>query len=108
MAAQEVKSGQTTPAAKSASLSGSRAEGQTRLSGEERDRMIAVAAYYKAQQRGFAAGGELDDWLAAEEEVKVLLEGVPAERAPAVAQTSGATSQASSREPQQRKSQLRI
>ena len=31
---------------------------------------IAVAAYYKAQARGFAPGYELDDWLAAEKEVK--------------------------------------
>jgi hypothetical protein len=27
---------------------------------------IAVAAYYRAEQRGFAPGGELDDWLQAE------------------------------------------
>ncbi|HJQ62519.1 MAG TPA: DUF2934 domain-containing protein [Burkholderiales bacterium] len=31
--------------------------------------MIAEAAYYRAQQRGFSAGGEVDDWLAAEREV---------------------------------------
>ncbi len=31
--------------------------------------MTAQAAYYRAQQRGFAPGHELDDWLAAEEEV---------------------------------------
>ena len=36
---------------------------------EERRRMIAEAAYYRAQQRGFSAGGEVDDWLAAEREV---------------------------------------
>lgn len=30
---------------------------------------IAAAAYYRAQQRGFAPGHELDDWLAASEEV---------------------------------------
>lgn len=29
---------------------------------------IATSAYYKAQARGFAAGGECDDWLAAEAE----------------------------------------
>lgn len=29
---------------------------------------IAVAAYYKAQARGFAPGSELDDWLQAESE----------------------------------------
>ncbi|MDR4516535.1 MAG: DUF2934 domain-containing protein [Nitrosomonas sp.] len=31
---------------------------------------IQVAAYYKAQARGFAPGYELDDWLAAEKESK--------------------------------------
>lgn len=29
---------------------------------------IAVAAYFKAQARGFAPGSELDDWLQAESE----------------------------------------
>lgn len=27
---------------------------------------IAVAAYYRAEHRGFVPGGELDDWLQAE------------------------------------------
>jgi len=31
--------------------------------------MIAERAYYKAEKRGFAAGHEIDDWLAAEQEV---------------------------------------
>ncbi len=39
----------------------------------DRNAMIAVAAYLKAQARGFVPGGELDDWLAAEEEVDTLL-----------------------------------
>ena len=30
---------------------------------------IALAAYYLAERRGFAPGGELSDWLAAEVEV---------------------------------------
>lgn len=29
---------------------------------------IAAAAYFRAEGRGFAPGGELDDWLAAETE----------------------------------------
>ena len=29
---------------------------------------IAKAAYRRAEQRGFAPGGEIDDWLAAERE----------------------------------------
>lgn len=39
------------------------------LSASDRHRRIAVAAYFRAEHRGFAAGGELADWLAAEREV---------------------------------------
>lgn len=31
--------------------------------------LIAMNAYYKAEQRGFVPGHELDDWLTAETEV---------------------------------------
>ena len=31
----------------------------------------AVAAFYRAEARGFAPGGELEDWLAAERELDV-------------------------------------
>lgn len=34
-----------------------------------RHEMIAQAAYFRAQRRGFEAGHELEDWLAAEAEV---------------------------------------
>jgi hypothetical protein len=34
-----------------------------------REARIAEAAYWRAERRGFAAGQELDDWLAAEKEV---------------------------------------
>ena len=37
--------------------------------GESRETRIARAAYRKAEQRGFAPGGELDDWLTAEREI---------------------------------------
>jgi len=37
--------------------------------GPSRESMIAESAYYRAERRGFAPGGELDDWLAAEREV---------------------------------------
>jgi hypothetical protein len=36
---------------------------------QQRHRQIAELAYYKAQQRGFEPGHELEDWLAAEAEV---------------------------------------
>ncbi len=34
-----------------------------------REERIAISAYWRAAQRQFAPGGELDDWLAAEREV---------------------------------------
>lgn len=36
---------------------------------ESREARIAEAAYWRAERRGFAAGQELDDWLAAEREI---------------------------------------
>lgn len=38
-----------------------------------RDQMIAVAAYFRAQQRGFTPDNELADWLQAEAEVEEQL-----------------------------------
>lgn len=37
---------------------------------------IATAAYFRAERRGFAPGGEIDDWLAAEAEIAVDAEHV--------------------------------
>ncbi|MGB4813349.1 MAG: DUF2934 domain-containing protein [Methylophilaceae bacterium] len=37
---------------------------------ESLDCKIALCAYFKAQERGFAPGFEMEDWLAAEQEVK--------------------------------------
>ena len=39
------------------------------LSGAARNEMIATAAYFSAERRGFAPGDELADWLAAEAEI---------------------------------------
>ena len=33
---------------------------------EDRKESIAIAAYYKAEKRGFKSGGETQDWLEAE------------------------------------------
>ena len=38
-----------------------------------RDDMIRDAAYLRAQTRGFAPGSEVEDWLAAEQEVDELI-----------------------------------
>lgn len=45
------------------------------ISSEERRRMIAEAAYFRAVQRGFNGGDSLDDWLAAEREINRRLPG---------------------------------
>ena len=41
---------------------------------EERYKMIAAAAYSKAEHRGFASGYALNDWIAAEKEIDRMLE----------------------------------
>jgi hypothetical protein len=38
-------------------------------SDEELRRMIEEAAYYRAEKRGFAPGGEEEDWCQAESEI---------------------------------------
>lgn len=55
--------------AKTVSKSGSPAGTGKVLSPEERQRMIAEAAYYRALQRGFSGGDSVEDWLAAEREI---------------------------------------
>lgn len=42
---------------------------------EDRHASIAEAAYFRSQLRGFVPGHELEDWLAAEEEVDQRLIG---------------------------------
>jgi hypothetical protein len=43
---------------------------------QHRGSLIARAAYFRAMERGFAPGNELEDWLAAEAEVDAgLLRG---------------------------------
>jgi hypothetical protein len=43
------------------------------ISASTRRAMIEEAAYLRAERRGFAPGGEVEDWLAAEAEVEALL-----------------------------------
>ena len=43
------------------------------VSGDELRRLVAEAAYYRAQRRGFEPGYELQDWVEAESEVKRLI-----------------------------------
>ena len=54
----------------------SAAAGQsTTMSAAERNQLVAEAAYFIAEQRGFAEGRELEDWLEAEAIVNARLEG---------------------------------
>jgi hypothetical protein len=49
------------------------ASAKLNLAGEDRLQLIAEAAYFRAEQRGFQPGQELEDWLAAELEIDALL-----------------------------------
>lgn len=42
----------------------------------ERHQMIAVAAYFRAESRGFAPGGEQRDWYQAELEIDKLIDNM--------------------------------
>ncbi len=52
------------------------------VSAEERHRLISEAAYYRAEQRGFAGGYDLQDWLESEAQI----DGMICEKAAAKAQ----------------------
>ena len=43
------------------------------ISAQERELLVARAAYFRAEKRGFAPGGELQDWVDAEAEVLRLI-----------------------------------
>jgi hypothetical protein len=40
---------------------------------QSREEMISIAAYYRAEKRGFADGDQVSDWLDAEAEIDELL-----------------------------------
>jgi hypothetical protein len=47
---------------------------QVGVSAEERHLLISEAAYFRAEDRGFVPGQELDDWLAAEIQIDNLMQ----------------------------------
>ena len=53
-----------------------KAPGIAEINPDERHQMIALAAYYRAEQRGFVNGDPLQDWLEAEAEVTMKLQDV--------------------------------
>lgn len=57
------------PAGKPRSEPASTGHSGTSISVDERRQLIAEAAWFRAEARGFSPDGELDDWLAAEAEV---------------------------------------
>jgi hypothetical protein len=56
-------------AKRAAPAAGRKASPRNRVTGEQRQEMIARAAYLRAEKRGFAPGAEMQDWLEAEAEV---------------------------------------
>jgi hypothetical protein len=50
------------------------AQPSTSITASDRQAMIATAAYYRAEKRQFAPGGELEDWIAAESEIESLID----------------------------------
>lgn len=81
------RSGKTTITKKPPRSTASTRKSPTRaraadINPEIRYRMIAEAAYLRAEQRGFDGGDPLEDWLTAEREVDLLL----AERATQITQ----------------------
>lgn len=48
--------------------------GMERISAEQREQMIAEAAYLRAERRGFNGGDPVQDWIEAEREVDARLQ----------------------------------
>ena len=67
-----VKSQKTTPKKKQVLSVKSKKSSQPKPD-QDYQEMIAEAAYYKAEQRGFVPGYEEQDWLDAENEVLAML-----------------------------------
>ncbi len=52
-------------------------DGMAKLSQDELNSMISRAAYLRAERRGFEPGHEVEDWLAAEAEIRSKIDGRP-------------------------------
>ena len=52
---------------------GAQPDGATAIRDGERQAMISQAAYYRAERRGFEPGHEVEDWLAAEQDIERIL-----------------------------------
>lgn len=60
-----------------AAIEVTKAEGKTvtktTITSEERRRLIALAAYYRAERKGFGKTNPVEDWLLAESEVDAMI-----------------------------------
>ena len=84
MVSKRVPTAKASPtAAKRAAKAKQPAGKDPNASDEERWRLTAIAAYYRAEARGFAPGGELEDWLAAERDIEHDPRAVASAPAPA-------------------------
>jgi hypothetical protein len=72
-AASKAKPRKRTTAAKAESATEATAINR-RITWDDRQRMIAETAYYRAERRGFSGGDTVHDWLAAEAEVDARLQ----------------------------------
>lgn len=71
--APSVEPAPTDPPKRRSRASTARPATKSRMTPDQRQHHIQVAAYYLAERRGFAPGDPLADWLAAESEVDRLL-----------------------------------
>ena len=73
--AKAPKTTQPAPGRKSSISSNARAE----VSPDELRKLVSEAAYYRAKQRGFSPGHEMEDWIQAEAEVlrRIGADGTP-------------------------------
>ena len=67
------KAKQSTTVSEVSTLRTAKSRPATSISEDERRSMIAEAAYYLAEQRGFAGGDPESDWLQAEAQINHLL-----------------------------------
>jgi len=82
--AQKIRGKQTSPAVRNAAPAAGPAHGNgkdqpqagCRLSADERKVLVEQIAHDRAEKRGFAPGGDVQDWFEAKAEVKRLLRRV--------------------------------
>lgn len=72
-AAPAKKSPVAKPAESKNEAAPAKSAGKPALTPAERMKMIAEAAYYLAEKRGFKGGNELSDWVAAEKQVDAVI-----------------------------------